>query len=911
MNAPSEDRPASPPGELRWSFGRFVVWEMQRRVEQSGQAVRLGPRSFDLLLQLLKRAGEFVRKEELLATVWAGLVVEEGSVRVHMSTLRKALGEPGADDECQEWISSVPQRGYRFNGRVTCEQAGAAPKAAPRPMAPSLTKLPVRLTELVGREADLVRVLRALHAHRLVALVGPGGIGKTSVAIRAAESHQQQLPGTEVAFVDLSPLISQEHVLGTMARGLGVAADLPDPMQAVVQVLQGRNVLLVIDNCEHVLESLAHPIQHLLTALPGLRILATSREPLRVTGECVLRLSPLAIPDVEGIALEQAMRWPAVRLLVERALAAGAGAFQEAQGPLLARMARQLDGIPLALELVAARLGVQSLQDLALRLDDHMRLHTTGSRTAPPRHRTLAAALEWSVALLDEEELRLLRRLSVFRGRFDVESALRINADADADADASFDALISLANKSLVAFDTTESVAPYRLLDTTRSHAAQLLAATGERQSVLARHAKFMLDCVRSATAELPDLTEQAWADRYVYRLDDVRFAIKACLTELADAKTAAALLIASTPLWFHLSQVTEYRDWVSATLASIDSEAGPDSEAATWMNTALITALLHTAGPNEELEAACDRALAGAHAIQAPALKLQALWGRCTHDMFRGAYAAALRHSEEVRAFVEQEAEPSALGLSRRVSAMAHHFCGNLALSRHYSEEAVAVSAKTARALAAMVGPDSVVASEAVLCRTLWLQGDTARALETARRAVARAEASGHAVSLCSALYGACPVALWSGEQALAAEWVPRMVEEARRRGLLGWLRYGEWFMQGLQLLTAADPARHVREVAAAFSGYDEPRREMLLTFCSEWIDDALVARVERGEAPWIAGELWRAAGEREERRGHRDGAERFYARAIETSRQQGAKAWELRAALNLRKLTKPVRQA
>ncbi|MDM0053558.1 winged helix-turn-helix domain-containing protein [Variovorax sp. J22R115] len=447
----------------------------------------MGPRSFDLLLQLLKRAGEFVSKEGLLATVWAGLVVEEGSVRVHMSTLRKALGEPGAGEECHEWISTLPQRGYRFNGRVRRDHTGAI-EAVTQPCAPPLSKLPLRLTELVGRDADLDRALAALSEHRLVTIVGSGGIGKTSAAIRAAECRQETQPGLEVAFIDLSSTISQDRVLGIVARAVGVADDLPNPVQAVVQALQGRSVLLLIDNCEHVVESLAQPIIGLLTALPDLCILATSREPIRVTGECVLRLSALAIPDSEDLTLEQAMRWPAVHLLLDRAKAAGAGAFHELHGPLLARMARQLDGIPLAIELVAARLGVQSISDLASRLDDHMRLHTAGNRTAAPRHRTLAAALKWSIELLAHEELRLLRRLSILRGRFDVESALRINAEVDPDA--TFSALLSLADKSLVSFDTKESAAPYRLLDTTRSYAASLLVQSGEHLEVWARHVK-------------------------------------------------------------------------------------------------------------------------------------------------------------------------------------------------------------------------------------------------------------------------------------------------------------------------------------------------------------------------------------------------------------------------------------
>jgi predicted ATPase/DNA-binding winged helix-turn-helix (wHTH) protein len=887
--------------EVRWYFGPFALWETQRRLERAGSPMRLGPRPFDLLLQLVKRAGEFVNKDELLATVWAGVVVEEGSVRVHMSALRKVLGEPEERDGCKEWISNVPLRGYRFNGRVRHEAIEGAGRARARPVDAAFTRLPVRLTELVGREAEVGGVLAALDTHRFVTLVGPGGIGKTSVAVSASERLQTK-QAAQVAFVDLSPLISQDHVLGTIARALGAAADMPDTVLTISQYLAGLEVLLLIDNCEHVIESLAVPIVGLLKALPGLRILATSREALRVTGEYVIRLSALAVPAAEHVSFAEAMHWPAVELLVERAAAAGAGGFGDAHGPLLARIARQLDGIPLAIELVAARLGVQSLGDLVGRLDDHMRLHSNGYRTALPRHRTLAAALDWSIALLGDDELRLFRRLSVFRGRFDVESALSVKTDIDPDA--AFDALISLANKSLIAFDGTDPVAPYRLLDTTRSHAGTLLARSGERPALLRRHATQMLELMNAATAALPSLDERAWGDRYAFRLDDVRFALENCLVEQPDAKTAASLVIASTPLWFHVSQVVEYCDRVAAALALVDRQAEPDKEAAAWLSTALTTALLSTRGSNEALDAVCDRALAGALQLGIPVLELRARWGRCTHDMFRGEYSAALPHSELLLALVQSWSDPAALILGRRVSAMAHHFCGNFDVSRRHSDASVAIASRAGRTHANMMGPDAIIATQALQCRTLWIQGETENALKTAHDAVARAEAIENSFSLCVAMYGACPIALWSGEIELARKWVPLMLEETQRRGLLGWLRYAEWFAQGLDLIAARDRGLHVREVLDGLPGYDAPRKEMLVTFCADWLDDGMIERVQRGEGQWSAAEVWRAAGWRSEERGELAQAEDFYQRAVDTSRRQGATGWELRAAQSLARL-------
>jgi len=900
-SAPSPPTIAPASGDIRLRFGSFVLWENQRRLESSGQTVRLGPRSFDLLLHLVKRAGELVSKEELLSAVWTGVVVEEASVRVHMSLLRKALGKPDASDGCKEWITNIPLRGYRFNGQVVREPADTPSRTLAQSPA-SLAKLPVRLTDLVGRDADVNGVLASLDGHRLVTIVGAGGIGKTSVAIRAAE-HCQQKPAMQVAFADLSPLISPDHVLGTIARSLGVAADLPDPLQRITRNLAGRDVLLLIDNCEHVADALALPVTRLLGALPGLRILATSREPLRVSGEYVLRLSTLAVPDAENLTLAQALHWPAVELLIERAKAAGAGGFEESDGPLLARISRQLDGIPLAIELVAARLGVQSAGNLALRLDDHMRLLSIDNRAALARHRSLAAALDWSIALLDEDESRVFRRLSVFRDRFNVESALGVTA-GDMDPDVAFDALISLANKSLVSFDGNDAIAPYRLLDTTRSYAASLLAQSDEHPALLRRHALFMLDLMKAATADLPNLTAHNWGDRYAHHLDDVRFALGTCLAEPPDAKTAAALVTSSAPLWFHVSQVAEYRDRVAAALELVEQQLEPDTETETWLLNALIIALLHTDVLNPDLGSVCDRALAGALAVESRVLELQVRWGRCTHDMFRGDYAAALQQSATLLAIAQSWSNPAALNLAHRVSAMANHFCGSFAAARQHCETSLQLSGGAGRTRTNMVGVDPAVAAKAMLARTLWIQGETAKALETASDAVGRAKSSGHAVSLCAALYGACPVALWSGELELAGKWIRVMTDEAQRKGLVGWLRYADWYFQGLQLFTAQDPALHVREVSEQFASYDPPRREMLVTFCTDWVDDGMVARLSHGEGLWSAAEVWRALGRQRELRGVTDEAEGFYLRALETSRQQGAKSWELRAGLSLARM-------
>ena len=612
--------PACPPqatAEVLWRFGPFVVYETQRRLERAGEAVRLGFRSFELLLQLVKHAGKVLGKDELLATVWAGVVVEDASVRVQMSMLRKALGRPGAGDDCVEWISNIPLQGYRLNGKVLREctdttrpgtlSMAIAASFASQSAAPAFTKLPTRLTRLIGREADLKRLLAAMDTSRIVTLAGLGGIGKTRLAIRAAECHQART-GMQIAFVDLSPLVGEDHVAGALARALGVPSDAPDTMRAIHRQLEGRDVLLLIDNCEHVVDPLAPLIAGLLAALPKLRILATSREAFRMEGERVLRLAPLVVPETDRLTLAQAMRSAAVELLVERAQAAGARQFGDSDGALLARIARQVDGIPLAIELVAARLGVQSINDLASRLNDHMRLYSAGNATVLARHRTLAAALDWSIALLNPQELRLFRILSVFRGRFDLNSALSL-AESDMDTESAFDALISLANKSLVSFDNSDAIAPYRLLGTTRSYAANLLSRTGESPALGRRHAELMRSLMDEATAQLSRLDIDAWTERYAHHLDDVRAALDAWLEQpggteadaATDTEVGVALAVASAPLWFQASQAEEYRDRVLTTIDRVERLPGADAKTVAGLRLALTARRTLRAEPRSE----------------------------------------------------------------------------------------------------------------------------------------------------------------------------------------------------------------------------------------------------------------------------------------------------------------------
>ncbi|SEU16793.1 winged helix-turn-helix domain-containing protein [Variovorax sp. OV084] len=889
----------------RWRFGAFTLWETEPRLERDGQPVRLGSRAIGLLVALVGRAGEVISKDELLAAVWPDTVVEEASVRVHMSILRKALGPPGAEDGCLEWIANIPLRGYRFLGRVHCEFAPSAVAAqvAHTSLPDALAALPARVTSLVGREVEIERVLGMLGASRLVTIAGPGGVGKTSVAIRVAARYRERLQAP-LGFVDLAPLTSQDHVLTTMARAIGVRGGVPDIEEAVVQRLEGQPMLLLVDNCEHVIERLSPLLGRLLTALPRLRVLATSREVLRVAGEHVLRLMPLAVQQSQPGSLAHALRSPAVQLLVERAQAAGAGAFDDASSGPLTRICRQVDGIPLAIELVAARLGAQPVGELAFRLDDHMRLHSTAKQPSLARHRTLAATLDWSIGLLGDTELLLFRRLSVFRAYFGIAAALSVAASA-LDPDVASDALLNLASKSLVVYDTDQAAdSPYRLLDTTRSYAHALLVQADENDAVAKSHALFMLDLMGVATADLASLDADAWTQRYRGYLEDVRAALDACIGHHDEMTIAGALTVASAPLWFRLSEVSEYRDRVRAALDQVDALEIPDRLTAGRLEIALYNALWHTGGTVSEMTQACERALACALELKIKTLEFQARWGLCALNVTRGAYTPALRHAEFLSEFASHSTNAVTRNLSHRMLALANHFCGAFAEARAHAEAAADADDAIRRNHVNAFQPDARTTAMAILARTLWIQGESSLAMTTAIRCVEEAEALGHALSFCVALFWICPMAIWAGEQEAARAWTDTLLQQTRSKGFAYWHAWALCYDDAMKLGEVDDAGAHIEAVATKVLAMDEPRREMMVTFCDRWVDDDLVARAMRGEGQWNAAEVYRAAGRRMELQGNDAEAETLYLQAHALARSQGALAWELRAAGMLERL-------
>lgn len=503
-----------------------------------GRRAAVGSRAFDLLLVLAERAGRLVTKEQLLDLVWPDAVVEEGNLTVQMSSLRKLIGADA--------IATIPGRGYRFCLRVDFDGAGldALPFDAPRGEA--------SVRALIGRDADLAALDALLGQHRLVTIAGAGGIGKTRLARHLIDAHQD-VTRHGAAWVDLAALDSPAQVVGAAAAALGVRLDrvAGDALDGLVAACGPLELLLVLDNAEHLSDEVARVAQALLDGAPGLRLLVTSQAPLRLPTERLYRLDALAVPQ-SGTPCDAACRFGAVALFVER-VGALDRRFRLHDGNLgaVVEICRRLDGVALAIELAAARLPLLGVAGLAASLDERLGLLTAASRDVAHRHRTLRASLEWTHALLSPLEQVVFRRFAVVNGSATPELAQQLAADADTDRWATLDALGRLVELSLVTIVGDPDAPRYRLLESPRELAWERLRAAGEEESLRARHAQAVASLMQHAFDDHRSRAGaiDAWQRVLEPDLDNARAAFAwACRHDPGAAATIAATLLLALP---------------------------------------------------------------------------------------------------------------------------------------------------------------------------------------------------------------------------------------------------------------------------------------------------------------------------------------------------------------------------
>ncbi|WP_175945876.1 winged helix-turn-helix domain-containing protein [Burkholderia pyrrocinia] len=568
-------------------IGTLHVFLDRREIRSNGKLLRIGSRAFEILELLIRANGALVSKDEIMQRVWPHTIVEENNLQVHIAALRKAL----AGD--RNLIVTVPGRGYRLVG------AKAEGAAAVRPAASRLTAAP---TALVGREQTVADVLAALDTARVVTLVGAGGIGKTRVALEAAMRAEASFPDG-AAFVSLATVACPRFVPDALAGAFGIVHPAGSlTLEAVLASVANRRMLLVLDNCEHLLDAAAQIATALTESDTGLCVLATSREALRIQGERLCPIPPLDVPR-EGADDAGILDASAVQLFSARARAADPRfPLDERSVALMASVCRRLDGLPLAIELAAARAAVLGIDVLAAHLDDHFRLLTGGFRTALPRHQTLQAMYDWSYRLLGDVERLLLRWLGVFRDSFSIDAVREIvGTKGLVDADL-LDTIAGLVSKSLVSLESAHGAPRYRLLTTTRAYALQQLENNGECAAAARAHANYFHTLFRLAPGGDDVPRAESRLDAIRRELGNLRAALDWAFSPNGDAEVGIALAAVAVPCLFDLSLVDECRERARAALDAMRNmdETRVREDARVRLLAAYAAALAHTSGPTQ-----------------------------------------------------------------------------------------------------------------------------------------------------------------------------------------------------------------------------------------------------------------------------------------------------------------------
>jgi predicted ATPase len=877
------------------SFGPFRVDRRLRLVERDGAAVPLGSRAFDILACLLERPGQVVGKAEILRRVWPNNIVEEGSLRFHITTLRKTLGEG-------RYIANVAGQGYSFVAPVFYLPGEAPAKATALPGRP----LPARPHRLVGRDQALKALIEQVHEHRFVTIVGPGGVGKTSVALSVAHDLASEFDG-DICFFDVGTALNSELLSGGLASALGIPTQPAGATPGIVDFLHERRMLLVIDGCETNVDAAAALADRIFRDTPQVHLLTTSREALRATGEYIHRLSPLEYPAPgRGQTAEDALRFSAVELFVDRATSSSHGfALTDEEAPLVSGICRKLDGLALAIELAAGRTGTYGVRELARQLESQFALMWPGRRTAVARHQTLNATVGWSYKLLTAREQIAFQRLSAFAGTFTLWMAVALIADETISQLEATHLLDSLVSKSLIQFHNENAQAYYRLLDMTRSYAFSKLKDAGEGRWIADRHARLVLRLLESGDAG----SEEEGVRRSTELLGDASAAMEWCLSEDGDLETGAALAAVSAPIWLRAGLLVECRFWLTRVL---DAAQAPGLGAGRQLSiqAALASAETFTAGFTQASFDIWQRAFRLAESmadVQQQLTCLIVLWAhRIRSPQYDDALCLALRVEELASALSDQGVHAMAdwmVGISR-------HHLGELEAARSYLTRSLSRDTLEARqVMMTQFGYDRRIPSLSVLSNLHWVEGQPDQAFQVGAGAVFEARRLPFPVPLCEALtWQALNMHLRGDDRHQIDVLLDEAITHARRHFIESYVGLG-MALKGLN--AGVDPNMVSDGLALLSKSNYEVFHPLFRTECfrlqaqggarlrDEEIE-ALLAIEANDAGSWNSAEVKRNLGEIFLMRGEKSRASQLFADAADHATRQGALGWALRVALS-----------
>jgi len=924
-----------------YASGACEIDVARRELRVLGTSVPVGGRAFEIIEVLAQSHGELVTKDELIHRIWPGAIVMDSTLHVHAAALRKALGP------YRDLLKTESRRGYRLLGNWTVRQRAAKLPAiavapmrtagqsaaanrpaanlpaanlpAANPLAANLpatnlpaTNLPATLAHLIGRAAAAQRVHNLVSAHRLVTLTGPGGIGKTTLAVKVARRLLGDFPDG-VWLVELASLSDPQLVPSAIAGVLGLRLG-PDinSTEAIARAIGGRKLLLILDNCEHVIDPAAGMAETLVRLCPHATILATSRELLRIDGECAYRVPPLDVPPKTQTQPDQILAHSAPALFVAKVVQFDSDLAPEADElPIIAAICQQLDGIPLAIEFAAARAATLGVRQVAAGLRDRFTLLKHARRTALPRQQTLRATLDWSYELLPGPERVLLQRLAVFSGNFSFD-AVRAVAGSDITSDGDLaDGLVDLVSKSLLTSDRAAGGGYFRWLETTRAYAFAKLSESGDLAAFSRRHAIYCKGLLERVAGQ-QDNTSMRAAD-----LDNIRTALEWCFGEGGDVAIGVALAAAAAPVLLAMSLLPECHRWSERALGALDA-TGLGGAWEMNLQMSLGVSSMQINGPSDAARAALSRSLAIAEA-RGDVLNQVGLLGMLSMFEVRDGEFATSLHYARLGSAVEGVAEnPAARALAGSGLGRGLQFVGEHCASRRGLEESFQYWSRSGQASQVYLGLDHRILVGTGLARSLWFRGYPAQAAERLRQTIADAERMNHPASLGLALSWAPGLFLWIGDPAKAAQYTDWLSVHAEAHSLRPYLAVARGY-RGALAVGGGDAGAGVADLLSSLAQLHALRYRMLGTGFKLSIVQGLAALQRFGEAVACVDEtigLIEAKGdlvhmpEALRIRGNvflampkprEDDAETCFMQSLGWSTRQGARSWQLRTAVDL----------
>ncbi|KUY59288.1 ATP-binding protein [Burkholderia sp. RF2-non_BP3] len=914
-----------------FTFGDFHLFPTQQRLLRGEIPIALGSRAMEILVVLIEQAGQIVDKETLTRRAWPTTFVEESNLRAQIAALRRALG----DGKSPLLIANVPGRGYRFTGPVVQNPAGAsATVSRGRQQLPSADRrhnLPSPLARMIGRRRELATISGMLKEHRFVTIAGPGGIGKTTIAIAAAyEMLSDYRDG--IFFVEIDSLLDARLLPGAIASVVGLTQHSEASESLLVEHLCSKHALIVLDNCERVIEATAMLAERLLKHAPSIHLLTTSREALRASGEQVFRLEPLQVPPISSaLTGAEAMSYSAVQLFVERVASVHRDfVLCDEDAPLVAEICRRLDGIALAIELGAGRVDAFGIHGLATLLDDRFRLLTLDRRTALPRHQTLSATLDWSYSSLPHAHQVMLRRLGVFARTFTAEAACVVAGDIATTEGQLLNLLADLVAKSLVVADVNGSIAYYRLLHTTRAFALSRLHESGDAESCALRHARLYLDRLRDHATESPQCFppgSHAARNPCEHEIDNVRAALEWAWATDGQLELALELTAASIPLWLSLSLFDEYAFRVKQALDALSAQQQSDTaispRTALRLWSAHATSLTHRVGGGDDMTEAWRNVLLLSEALDEKEQRFTALWGIWASQRNTSQYASALTVAQQLLETAESINDPFHVAVGERVVGTSLFYLGQLDRAHRHIEKAISrFMFCESQPLPGPLQFDQLIASRSFQAQILLLRGLPDHALAVATHNVEQALDSRNITSIAYALcQGACPVSLYAGDVSTAKYFVDMFLSRSATSELQAWHELARCFEGILSIRTSGSclglPILH-RAISAILPGGRGPLYTMArIAFCDALLDsddthrlsieiDDMLERAQQCNEIWCMPELLRIKGATyfgDSQDKDVSAGEEYLVRSHQFAKDCGARLWEIRSATVLAK--------